>query len=327
MKKILLGLATVLVASGAVARPVVTPLKAKTVNYNQSLEFGQHRGAIYSKPQVSGPGRLEGYEYILRVSCGAEHELKCNYNIDLVDEEGTLKMNYLVGAMYDSKLWNGFEPKRFGKLNVIKEGEWFPSGTVGTWKVSTDLNNGDDTPVWNRGIRLRINLAEEGEPEKLLKVDSTEWSHGWETNIKNVEEYNNLSKDSRGRIIGGYTRLLKDKNGVKYIQSARFMPNSRFGEWGTMSLIKIDNRKILYFDKFGRIEGEKIFINESGDTVIPWRLFGLDGRNPIVVTEDGLTRIKGFTVIDRDDRYDIEFGEKVASKREDFSEYKRYRSN
>ena len=291
MKK-LLALAAILTSVSSYAAPTLSDgnLGINRVKYVQTLDFDTFEGVMTGIAKASGEGVLEGKKYILRASCGTHNAIKCNYNVDLVDvNTGVLKMNYLVGSLYGSQKKVFFEdsPSRKGKLNVLKEGEWFPSGTVGKFKLGDELlpRANDDTP--NRGIRLRINLANPGEPEKMLNLDMTGNTHGSGANISKVEEYNTLSEDYHGRKIGGFVKVLEKFTGEKYIQSLTCMPSPRFGEWCTTSISEITaNGRLEPIIQFGRIEGEKIYEDEYGFTVIPWRGYRLSGKGLYKVHRD-----------------------------------------
>ena len=291
MKKLLLtGLLMLGVSTSALqAAPTLSEgnLYIRSVAYTQTLDWDDHEGILYGVALASGPGKLEGKTYIVRASCGVDHKFKCSYSVDLIDHKTrSLKINYLFGLMYKSKKSLPYivtGNKRNGYLNVARDGEWVVGRTAGKWKTGDCLvqekpgANEEGCDTFNRGMRLRINLADHDDPPKMLNLDITHLNHGADNEIiRKVEEYNTLS-DYNGGKIGGFVKVLKNYYGDTFIQAVKCTP-SGFGEWCSMSLSEITSNgkglseyhKRLKVVAFGRADGRDIYTDDYGNTVIPW---------------------------------------------------------
>ena len=252
-----------------------------------------HRGTIAGVARVSGETADPNLKYLLTIQCTSDHALKCNYAIDTLDREGTLRTNYMVGSLFDSS-HQFYSASRKGYANLILRDQDYPSDAVGLFKFAGPESNAFAHLNLDTGILQTLNLEldplpkyiqSESIPEDSVKIDV----YNPLVNIKRVEEYNDLRFDDDGKAIGGFTKILKKEGDPNtYVQTARCMPSERFGQWCTMSWGKI-NRGWYYMGKeMGRADGKEIF-KKDGELYIPWKVYTRNGGRP--------TDKMGFTII------------------------------
>ena len=302
----------------------IVDLDIVNVMGQKHLDYYWHRGSHSGLAKAHGPAAKLDHDYILRGTCAAEHALKCNYNVDLVTPNGTLKTNYLVGAMYNSKETTVSDGvyRRTGSINLIREGEMYPSGKVGNFKIQ---DGNTYKGQYDRRLEITINL-EEGQLHLIASYPRNgDVYSSLKNHIVRVKEYNNLSLDESGRVVGGLTKIVRKKrDNAMYIQSIRCMPNKRFGQWCTMSFFKLGLYQIQLETEFGRIEGEKIFNDGKGRAIIPWRIFDTHGRNLPVknVYDYKKYSMSGHTIVDGDSiKYVINHRNNEQTKEEFYSEF------
>ena len=250
-------------------------LRITNVNFTHKLHVRKTRGVIAGKWTIRGGIALEGayadHEFLGTVSC-AKDALRCNYSIDAISPDGTLKPSIITGRAYSSYKGFASNSRKWGNLTSSHE-----LNNNKEELIPTNNKTGSYLKVDPSGAELYIAVNPQNNGNaKYLKLSTGFWKYDGAVDIRRVEVGNKNLKIIGNNTLKGQFSFLEEDSVNSIACFSRF---ESLNPWCFLDNRQIDGEDLTLGLLSGRAEPNTV-VKENGEPgSINFRLFDENGFN------------------------------------------------